>query len=52
MSRTPLDTSVTLLERLQQEQFNQTAWREFVDRYGRLLLHGAKWGPVKRTPTT
>ena len=45
MNRTPLDTSITLLERLQQEQFDQAAWRESVRRYGRLLLHWArKWG--------
>ena len=45
MNRNPLDTSVSLLERLQQEQFDQAAWREFVDRYGRLLLHWSrKWG--------
>ena len=39
------DTSPGLLKRLQQEQFDEAAWNEFVQRYGRLLLTWSrKWG--------
>lgn len=40
-----VDTSVSLLSKLRQEQLDEAAWREFVDRYGRLVLKWVrKWG--------
>lgn len=41
----PPDTSFGLLERLRQEQFDQEAWEDFVERYGRVLIDWARrWG--------
>lgn len=39
------ETSLNLLTRLQREHFDEAAWRDFVSRYGRLLICWArKWG--------
>ena len=39
------DTSPTMLERLQQPQFDEAAWGDFVRRYGRMLLGWSRrWG--------
>lgn len=45
MNHQSLDTSISLLQRLRREQFDESAWSEFVDRYGRLILKWVRrWG--------